>query len=472
MVLDNQDYPQISCYHLYSEDLYYGYQDESDWVFEMVDDEDDSGPENSLVLDSNGYPHIAYDHNIFPDEEDLRYALKDVDGWHIELVDDEYSYQGGFCSLALDSQDHAHIAYLKYGPGDPNLNYAHWDGSQWLIETVDVIGQCNEAISIIIDSQDHPHIAYSSNWYLRYAHWDGNEWLIEELDVSHGDISLALDSQEYPHIAYCCYEDYWIVIKYARWNGSQWEIESAYYDDYVMLGQFGVSLDLNSEDNPHISCDEYIDLEIWYIWFGDPLTDITLDHFSAQGDGSAIAINWSVETTPPMAGDEQITGFNLYRREINNNIAAEVSNLGCIWTKVNTGLITGQNPYSYTDSDVEANVAYEYKLEAVLDDDSPETLGTTQATAGLQPTSFAILALFPNPASDYLTCLLAMPEAGLVEIALYDLSGRLVLEKRLEATEPTELGAVFDVSGLASGVYTLRASYDAAEASARAVVVR
>jgi len=169
---------------------------------------------------------------------------------------------------------------------------------------------------------------------------------------------------------------------------------------------------------------------------------------------------------------DQITGFNLYRREINNNIAAEVSNLGCIWTKVNPNLITGENPYSYTDSSVESGVAYEYKLEAVLADDSPETLGTTQATAGLPPASFTILALYPNPASDYLTCLLAMPEAGPVELMLYDISGRLVLVQQLEATEPTELEAILDVSGLASGVYTLRASSGGREVSARAVVVR
>ncbi len=174
---------------------------------------------------------------------------------------------------------------------------------------------------------------------------------------------------------------------------------------------------------------------------------------------------------------EQIAGFNLYRREL----VAEMSPLGedmyprlpvHDWLKINGDLSTGQNPYSYTDSDVESGVAYEYKLEAVLADDSPEILGTTQATAGLPPASFTILALYPNPASDYMTCLLAMPEAGLVEIALYDLSGRLVLKQQLEATEPTEMEATLDVSGLARGVYTLRASYHGAEVSARAVVVR
>lgn len=116
-------------------------------------------------------------------------------------------------------------------------------------------------------------------------------------------------------------------------------------------------------------------------------------------------------------------------------------------------------------------VAYEYKLEALLDVEKAETLGTTQATTG-KPTSFAILALYPNPASDTLTCLLAVPSAGAVELALYDLSGRLVFDKHLEVSEPTELSAVLDVSELASGVYTLWASSAGAEVSERAVVVR
>jgi len=199
---------------------------------------------------------------------------------------------------------------------------------------------------------------------------------------------------------------------------------------------------------------------------------IDLLYFTAYPEDSCITLSWSVQTTQ----DEQILGFNLYRREM----VAEMSPLGedvyprlavDDWLKINGDLITGENPYTYTDSDVEANVAYEYKLEAVLADDSPEILGTTQATAG-QPTSFSILALYPNPASDYLTCLLALPSAGVVELRLYDLSGRLVLSQQLELTEPTELEVPVDVSGLASGVYTMQASFGGAEVSARAVVVR
>jgi len=88
------------------------------------------------------------------------------------------------------------------------------------------------------------------------------------------------------------------------------------------------------------------------------------------------------------------------------------------------------------------------------------------------PLSFSITAIYPNPASDKLTCLLALPSAGPVELSLYDLSGRLVLEKRLEATEPTELEAILDVSMLASGVYTLQMTAFGTTAEGRAVIAR
>jgi len=475
LALDSQDRPHISYHQWTPEDLMYCHWDESQWVIELVDDEEDCGLLNSIALDSSGYPHIAYKHYISGESMDLRYAYKDEEGWHTEVVDDEHQFQGTRCSLVLDSQDHPHISYQD--SSNRTLKYAHWDGNKWIVEEVDsfTVYPGVEETSIAIDSQDRPHIAYFAYLNLYYAHWDGNDWLIDDLDDCCGDVSIALDSQEYPNIAYC-YDYVTPIIRYAHWNGSQWEFEDTFYDPYYFFGQLSVSLDLDSLDKPHIICDESPYVDVWYIWYGDPLTEVTLDHFSAQAEGSAIAINWTVETTPPMAGGENILGFNLYRREINNNIAAEVSNLGCIWTKVNTGLITGENPYTYTDSDVESGVAYEYKLEAVLADDSPETLGTTQATAGLPPAPFAILALYPNPASDYLTCLLAVPEGVVVKLSLHDLSGRLVLKQQLEPTEPTELEAMFDVSGLASGVYTLRASYDGAEESPAcggvAVVVR
>jgi len=120
---------------------------------------------------------------------------------------------------------------------------------------------------------------------------------------------------------------------------------------------------------------------------------------------------------------------------------------------------------------VQGGLTYEYELEAVLADETAETLGTTQATTA-QPTTFAILSLYPNPASETMTCLLSVPNAGTVDLQLYDLSGRMVWEKQINVSEPNEMSAVLDVSCLASGVYTLQATCGGLEASARCVVAR
>jgi hypothetical protein len=327
---------------------------------------------------------------------------------------------GGYTSIALDSSDNPHISYYDYTNGD--LKYAHWTGSTWSITSVDTTGHVGDFTSIALDSSDNPHISYCdlSNDDLKYGCWTGSTWSITSVD-SAGDVgydtSIALDSSDYPHISYCDYGNY--DLKYARYG---------------------------------------------------PNPNVLLLSFSAHYDDDAVALQWSVETTE----GEQIAGFNLYRREIKPSSVAEAPKTmqnKNDWTRINSALVIGENPYQYTDGDVRGGLTYEYKLEAVLTDQSAQTLGTAQTTAE-QPTTFAILSLYPNPSHETMTCLLSVPDAGTVELALYDLSGRMLLEKQINVSEPNEMSAVLDVSSLASGVYTLQATCGGVEASARAVVAR
>lgn len=210
------------------------------------------------------------------------------------------------------------------------------------------------------------------------------------------------------------------------------------------------------------------------IKYGQTYLGVEVTYFEAKPTQDCISLRWIVEESE----GEQLAGFNLYRQEA---LTTEPISLGensspkiISWERLNTELITCQNPYHFTDADVQDRMTYEYRLEAVYERDWGEfceNLGTTQATAGV-PTSFAILALYPNPASNYLTCLLALPDAGMVELSLYDLSGRLVLRERFDVDQPTELEAVLDVSRLASGIYTLRAYSAGAEVFDRAVLVK
>jgi len=467
IAVDEEDNPHIS-YKLYNEagsHLKYKYYNGSSWYSKIVDYGGNVDSYTSIDVDDENNPHISY---YDESNGDLKYAYSNGSTWEITTVD-YIGDVGEFTSIALDDENKPHIAY--YDESNSDLKYAYWNGSTWEITVVYYIGNYGSDISLALDDDNNPHISYfdRSNSDLKYSYWNGFNWETSTVDNTSGTYSysnsLALDDGNKPHISYESCDDYEYCLKYARWTGSSWditEVDTTEYDD----PNLDISMAIDSYNNPHISYCMWAGHYLKYAWY-DPYLEIKLTSFSASPKGdSAIVLTWSVETTE----GEDIIGFNLYRRPLTTEGDPAFGGGSLTpgkeetWTQINPTLITGQNPYTYTDSDVESGVAYEYKLEAVLDS-SAETLGTTQATAGLPPASFAILALYPNPASEVLTCLFAVPGAGVVELALYDLSGRLVIERRIEATEPSEMEVSLDISGLASGVYTLRASMGDVEVS-------
>ena len=115
---------------------------------------------NSLALDSSGNPHISY---YDATNNDLKYASWNGASWNIQIVDSAENV-GYANSLALDSSGNPHISYMRY---DANSNlhyleYAHWTGSAWSIETVDSAGWDGLCTSIAVDSSGNPHISYDT----------------------------------------------------------------------------------------------------------------------------------------------------------------------------------------------------------------------------------------------------------------------------------------------------------------------
>jgi hypothetical protein len=74
-------------------------------------------------------------------------------------------------SIALDSNDFAHISYLDNTNDD--LKYACWNGTSWEITSVDTAGYVGSSTSITVDSDDYAHISYHEMGdSLKYA-WYG-----------------------------------------------------------------------------------------------------------------------------------------------------------------------------------------------------------------------------------------------------------------------------------------------------------
>jgi len=521
--LDSNDYPHISYWDYGYKVLRYAYFDGSKWNIEVVDSNGNTGSYTSIAIDSKNHPHISY-----TGDGNLRYAYFDGYEWHKEIIDN-------IChdtSIALDSKEHPHISYNKGNPYE-DLKYAYFDGTKWNIKTVDSQGKVGWYTSIAIDSNDHPHISYDdeTNWHLKYAYFDGTKWNIETVDdriftgrctsididsnnLPHiaylgsglnyayfdgskwnietvdndhigGDISLSLDSYDYPHISYGYWTDDIKRLMYAYYDGKEWHKEVV--DEGTNIAIAGTSIDLDKYDFPHISYNDADNLRYARYGYG---VGIDLTSFTAKPNNDAITLNWYVTT------NEDISGFNLYRRIMPPGVIHELPlqyspvgeihelstpvgeddnpcpNADSQWTKINTSLITGTNPYSYTDRDITPETKYEYKLEAVTNDTS-EMLGTTECTSEKgTPESFDITSIYPCPASDYINCVVSVSDAKVVNISIYDISGRIVSKSFVNVDKPSITEVKINTGELSNGVYILTATTETEIATKRFVIVR
>ncbi len=256
IALDSKDNPHISYLRYSSHRIQYAVWNGSAWTIEDIDWSPNS-LYSSIAVDSKDNPHIGlYDaYNGW-----FKHAERNETAWNIEIVESKTS-SGAYSSIALDTNDYPHFSYFDFTRED--LKYTRWNGTGWIVETVDSEGRVGKLPSLALDSQGYPHISYSGwdfglNWtesWLKYAKWTGANWSIETVDPG-GEIggwsSMDLDMDDNPHMSYLDYANG--DLKYARWLGTEWHIEVV--DSTGDVGWFS-SLELDRDENPHIS---YLDL--------------------------------------------------------------------------------------------------------------------------------------------------------------------------------------------------------------------
>jgi len=495
--LDALNKPHIAYLRQYNpngEDLKYSYYNGTTWVISIVTNSPDI-LEPSIDTDSNNNPCIAYG-----DYDDLKYSTYQGGNWQTSII----TQYGRSTALKIDLLNHPHIAFYDYDVY--HLKYAHFDGANWQVQEIDTQYASGQGVnnSITVDSQNNPHISYRQDGLgqLRYLHFNSSSWILEYPDgtstgsyghstsialdnldrpcISHCNplryctkvtgtwqtqqidstglttfTSLALDSSYYPHIAYRHAGLNYLLM--ANWNGSSWQIETV---DPTPNAGFYCSLELDSEDRPHIA---YMiggnTDDLMYAWYGEGSLGVNLQSFTAQPTINGIKLNWQVENS----GSVQLAGFNLYRIDLSRDPDKK-------YVKLNSNLITGNSPYTFLDSRINAGVNYQYRLWATYTDGSREEVGTTECSNNsIQPTAFYLISVYPNPAKSMLTCRLSLSQPSQVNLSLYDISGRLVLSKRYSLPSG-EQDIALGLGKLAKGVYCLSASDDTITVHKRIVI--
>lgn len=185
--------------------------------------------------------------------------------------------------------------------------------------------------------------------------------------------------------------------------------------------------------------------------------------YAVTSDEGTVLLRWSVGAL----GGAQ--GFNVYRSTAPAGPFA----------RVNDEMMPASESGSFEDSTVWPETTFWYELRAVLPDGSEDVVGTGLASvttagrlvAALRPAS-------PNPFAGETRVVFDAPgDAGMVELAVYDVAGRLV---RTLASGPVERGrheVVWDGkdsggSDVAAGVYFVRLEAGGAARTEKAVVVR
>jgi hypothetical protein len=183
--------------------------------------------ENAIALDSHGHVHIAFVNNSESnDGETLMYATNASGSWVWRLIDSTHR-SGFYASIAVDSNDRAHIAY--FSANEHSVKYATNASGDWVVGTVIArydpdpyssvfMEDGADGVSLALNSTGIPHIFFTS--YTNSAgtfegrHLDammavknGSAWDFETIDGATGQSlyirkSLAIDSSDHCHIVY------------------------------------------------------------------------------------------------------------------------------------------------------------------------------------------------------------------------------------------------------------------------------
>lgn len=186
----------------------------------------------SIAVAPDGTPHLSWYHEFLPGGRQfthLRHAYVENGTWVVRSVDGGIS--GKWNSMVLDSEGRPHLSYSQFAYGG-DLRYASWSGKEWEIGDVDSSRNASTARgfdnSLAIGVDGGIHISYFDDATLKYAHKTDNKWALESVanvaagyDHYSGSTTMLLDKSGSPHIIFGDFGG----VRHAFRQGDKWETE-------------------------------------------------------------------------------------------------------------------------------------------------------------------------------------------------------------------------------------------------------
>lgn len=257
-------------YNGFSQSAYYTTDSETDaWSAPILLDPSLSSPASiAIATDTDGFAHITY---CTQNRQSLATEL-----WYVEvgtgnsIVQSRIADEGCWYStaVAVDGNMVPHLVYYQQTNAQSGiLKYAKRVNQEWVVETVDDVGDAGRFLSLAVTAEGVPHISYSQTPLVneqnvvavRYAVKEGATWqsqTVATMDKSYlfaGQSAIALDHSEQPHIVFN--DGSTQAIMYAWREAQSWQKTVAVKLATANLGSHALKLD--NAGYPHIAFDSF-----------------------------------------------------------------------------------------------------------------------------------------------------------------------------------------------------------------------
>ena len=224
----------------------------------------------------------------------------------------------------------------------------------------------------------------------------------------------------------------------------------SYPSDYSIYNSSNVSADFDNDGDIDIAIKESSNDKVAILLNGDSPLPVELSSFTSSVNLNSVKLNWSTSL------EQNNSGFEIQRSY--NDAAGPQA-----WKK--TGFVNGagnsgtQINYTYEDKNLSSG-KYKYRLMQIDFNGGYEYFMLTgEAVIGI-PSSTELQQNYPNPFNPVTNISYRLSESGFVTLKVFDNSGREVKTLVNEYREAGYYKAVFDGSGLASGIYFYKLSAD------------
>ena len=447
--------------------------------------------------------------------------------WEIEIIDSVIGTVSNdfiFNTLALDYNQVPHVAYNRYEFDRWTITYASRTDSIWQKEVVDS-GLFSYGPSLIFNANNISHLSYYrkddslNKTYICYARRDTAGWQIEVVDSSNGYLgnyflnfnsSIDLDTLGLPGIAYIAWNiaDSLHYIKYAHYNGIDWDTsivarDTTWHHRYPL--DYSPSLKFDRESTPHIAFhrirgDTHTDtikigyyddtLNIWiispavcYPYGGYPIS-LVLDSQDypciAHGWGAAVAYSW----WDGLSWHTESTGTTM--GWIGIRIVLDLDSLDNPHIAYLPEPLIAHPCYSYKQNDIWYNCGWIEPDSSTLTVDADISLALDNndqphvcypaadiyfkyakgTFVGVEETSSMLLGarfelrVFPNPSRGIANIEYTLHEHSEIALSLYDVAGVIVKQIEQGYLGPGYYREKINTENLSSGVYFIMLRQD------------